>query len=57
MSKISHVEIFVSNYAKSLRFYDKILIPLGWKRLVTQKSHSTFSDGETKKDLAHDSTQ
>jgi catechol 2,3-dioxygenase-like lactoylglutathione lyase family enzyme len=48
MTKISHVEISVSDYAKSIRFYDSILIPLGWKRLVCQKSHTTFSDGGSK---------
>ena len=45
---LSHVEIYVSNYAKSIRFYDKILIPLGWERLVCQKSHTTYSDGAMK---------
>ena len=45
---LSHVEIYVSNYAKTIRFYDRILIPLGWKRLVCQKSHTTFSDGAMK---------
>lgn len=45
---LSHVELYVSNYAKSIQFYDKILLPLGWKRLVCQKSHTTFSDGGMK---------
>jgi len=48
VTKLSHVEIYVSNYAKSIRFYDTVLIPLGWKRLVCQKSHTTFTDGGTK---------
>lgn len=48
VSKLSHVEIYVSNYARSIRFYDKVLIPLGWKRLVCQKSHTTYSDGTSK---------
>lgn len=47
-SYLSHVEIYVSDYAKSIRFYDMILIPLGWERLVCQKSHTTYSDGATK---------
>ncbi len=37
---LSHAEIYVSNYAKSIRFYDKILVPLGWKRLVCQKDRN-----------------
>lgn len=45
---LSHVEIYVSDYAKSIRFYDKILLTLGWDRLVCQKSHTTYSDGAMK---------
>ncbi len=45
MSSISHIEIYVSDYRASVRFYDKILIPLGWKRLVCQTGHTTYSDG------------
>ena len=45
---VSHIEIYVSDYARSIRFYDKILIPLGWKRLVCQTSHTTYSDGMMK---------
>lgn len=45
---LSHVEIYVSDYAKAIRFYDKILIPLGWRRLVCKKSHTTYSDGAMK---------
>ncbi len=45
---LSHVEIYVSDYAKSIRFYDSILIPLGWKRLVCQNSHTTYSDDAMK---------
>jgi catechol 2,3-dioxygenase-like lactoylglutathione lyase family enzyme len=48
MTKLSHVEINVSQYAKSIRFYDQVLIPLGWKRLVCQTSHTTFTDGAMK---------
>lgn len=45
---LSHVEIYVSDYAKTIRFYDQVLIPLGWRRLVCQKSHTTYSDGAMK---------
>ncbi len=48
MAKVSHVELYVSSYAKSIRFYDSILPPLGWRRLVCQTSHTTFTDGEMK---------
>jgi catechol 2,3-dioxygenase-like lactoylglutathione lyase family enzyme len=48
VSKISHVELNVSDYARSIRFYDLVLGCLGWKRLVCQKSHATFTDGSTK---------
>ncbi len=45
---LSHIELYVSDYSKSIRFYDSILIPLGWRRLVCQKSHTVFSDGYMK---------
>jgi catechol 2,3-dioxygenase-like lactoylglutathione lyase family enzyme len=48
VSKISHIELYVSDYSRSIRFYDKILLPLGWKRLVCQKEHTTFCDGQSK---------
>lgn len=47
-TRLSHVELYVSDYAKSIRFYDQILPPLGWERLVCQKSHTTFCDGQMK---------
>jgi catechol 2,3-dioxygenase-like lactoylglutathione lyase family enzyme len=31
---LSHVELNVSDYARSIRFYDAVLVPLGWRRLV-----------------------
>jgi len=48
MTRLSHIEIYVSNYAESIRFYDLVLTFLGWKRLVCQTTHTTFSDGEMK---------
>lgn len=45
---LSHVEINVSDYSKSISFYETFLLPLGWKKLVSQKSHTTFSDGTLK---------
>ncbi len=44
-TKFSHLEINVTNYAESIRFYDKILLPLGWERLVTTKDCAVFCDG------------
>ena len=44
-TRLSHIEINVSNYAKSIRFYDLILIPLGWERLVCSKESTTYCDG------------
>ncbi|MFZ3231242.1 MAG: GNAT family N-acetyltransferase [Pseudobdellovibrio sp.] len=48
MTKLSHIEINVSDYSKSIRFYDMILIPLGWKRLVCTLDCTTYSDGVMK---------
>ncbi len=42
---LSHVELNVSDYAKSIQFYDVILQPLGWRRIVCQTSHTTYTDG------------
>lgn len=47
-TRLSHVELNVSDYARSIQFYDQILLPLGWERLVCQKSHTTFCDGHMK---------
>lgn len=48
MTKLSHIDLNVSNYVESLRFYDMVLVPLGWKRLVCQKEFTTYSDGTMK---------
>ena len=48
MTKFSHIEINVSNYAKSIRFYDMVLIPLGWRRLNCLKECTSFTDGHMK---------
>ncbi len=45
MTKLSHIDLNVSDYVKSIKFYDTILIPLGWKRLVCQKTFTTYCDG------------
>jgi catechol 2,3-dioxygenase-like lactoylglutathione lyase family enzyme len=47
-TKLSHVEINVANYIKSIQFYDLILISLGWEKLVSRKDHTTYTDGTLK---------
>jgi catechol 2,3-dioxygenase-like lactoylglutathione lyase family enzyme len=47
-TKLSHVEIYVSNYIKSIQFYDLILISLGWEKLVSRTDHTTYTDGTLK---------
>lgn len=47
-TRLSHVELSVSDYGRSVLFYQKILEFLGWRRLVCQQSHTTFSDGGLK---------
>jgi catechol 2,3-dioxygenase-like lactoylglutathione lyase family enzyme len=44
-TNISHVEINVGDYRKSIQFYDIILKPLGWERFVCTKSHTVYCDG------------
>lgn len=47
-TKLSHVELNVSNYLQSVEFYDLILLSLGWEKLVSRKDHTTYSDGTLK---------
>lgn len=47
-TKLSHVDISVSDYAKSIRFYDMILLSIGWEKLVSRKDHTTYTDGTLK---------
>lgn len=46
--RISHIELNVSDYKKSVAFYSMVLTALGWRRLVLAKSHATFTDGVLK---------
>ena len=48
ITKLSHLEINVSNYRESIIFYDLILVSLGWERLVTSADHTSYSDGTLK---------
>jgi len=45
---LCHVEINVSDYARSIRFYDRVLIHLGWKKFVCSRTHTTYCDGQLK---------
>lgn len=47
-TKLSHIELFVSNYRESIIFYDLILLSLGWERLVTRTEHTAYTDGTLK---------
>jgi catechol 2,3-dioxygenase-like lactoylglutathione lyase family enzyme len=47
-TKLSHVELYVSDYAKSVNFYDLILLSLGWEKLVSRHDHTTYTDGTLK---------
>ena len=48
MTKLSHIDLNVSQYAKSIRFYDMILIPLGWRRTVCRENWANYTDGSMK---------
>lgn len=47
-TKLSHIELNVSDYKKSVLFYDLILLSLGWEKLVSRKDHTAYSDGTLK---------
>lgn len=56
-TRLSHIEINVSDYAKSIRFYDSILKPIGWERLVCTSDCTTYCDGFLKIILSPTSTE
>lgn len=47
-TKLSHVELNVADYAVSIRFYDLILRPLGWERIVCTSDFTSYCDGQLK---------
>lgn len=47
-TKLSHVELNVTDYKKSILFYDLILLSLGWDKLVSRTDHTTYTDGTLK---------
>ena len=47
-TKLSHVELYVKDYVESVRFYDLILLSLGWEKLVSRTDHTTYTDGTLK---------
>lgn len=47
-TKLSHVELNVSNYTESIKFYDLILLSMGWERLVCRTDHTSYTDGTLK---------
>ena len=44
-SRLSHIEINTGDYPQAIRFYDRILKPLGFERLVCTRDFTSFSDG------------
>lgn len=47
-SKLSHIEINVSNYSNSIKFYDSILPKVGFERINCTKEFTAYSDGSCK---------
>ncbi len=47
-TKLSHIDLSVSNYKESILFYDLILLSLGWEKLVSRTDHTTYTDGTLK---------
>ena len=44
-TRLSHIEINVSDYTKSILFYDMILHPLGWNRFLCTNDCTAYCDG------------
>lgn len=47
-TKFSHIDLSVSDYKKSVLFYDLILLSLGWEKITSRTDHTTYSDGTLK---------
>lgn len=46
--KMAHLDLAVSNYKESVRFYDSVLLSLGWEKILSRIDHTTYSDGTMK---------
>lgn len=47
-TKLSHLDINVTDYKKSVLFYDLILLSLGWEKIVSRIEHTAYTDGTLK---------
>lgn len=47
-TKIAHIDLKVSNYKDSIKFYDIILLSLGWEKLVSQAGFTSYTDSTLK---------
>lgn len=47
-TKLSHIDINVNDYKKSVLFYDLILLSLGWEKIVSRVEHTAYTDGTLK---------
>ncbi|MGZ3856749.1 MAG: hypothetical protein ACXVKO_10870, partial [Bacteriovorax sp.] len=47
-TKLSHIDLNVADYKKSVLFYDLILLSLGWEKLTSRTDHTAYSDGTLK---------
>ena len=45
---LSHIELNVSDYRRSILFYDRVLCPFGWSRLVCTRDFTSYSNGKSK---------
>lgn len=47
-TKMSHIDLNVSDYRKSVLFYDMVLLGLGWTKTVCRTTYTNYSDGTMK---------
>ena len=47
-TKLSHIDLSVNHYKKSILFYDQVLLSLGWEKLVSRTDHTIYTDGTLK---------
>lgn len=47
-TKLARLDLAVSNYKESVRFYDMILLSLGWEKITSRTDHTSYTDGTLK---------
>lgn len=47
-TKLANLNLAASNYKESVRFYDLVLLSLGWEKIISRTDHTSYTDGTLK---------